>query len=85
MFGVPEAFPSDRGINVLTHLMMDVCTLLGIEKLNTTSHNPECHGIFEQFNCTLKTMLRKHASYSIGHRGTVTYLLCYMGILKHAT
>ncbi len=36
MVGVPEALLSDRGTNLLSHLMRDVCELLGIEKLNTT-------------------------------------------------
>ena len=32
LFGVPEALLSDRGTNLLSHLMKDVCGLLGIEK-----------------------------------------------------
>ena len=62
MFGVPEALLSDRGTNLLSHLMLDVCRLLGIEKLNTTSYHPECDGMIERFNRTLKNMLRKRAS-----------------------
>ena len=40
MFGVPEALLSDRGTNLLSHLMEDVCNLLGIRKLNTTAYHP---------------------------------------------
>ena len=36
-FGVPEALLSDRGTNLLSHLMRDVCRLLGIEKYNTNA------------------------------------------------
>ena len=61
MFGVPECLLSDRGANLLAHLMRDVCELLGIKKLNTTSYHPQCNGMVERFNRTLKTMLRKHA------------------------
>ena len=61
-FGVPESLPSDRGTNLLSHLMTDVCRLLGIKKLNTTSHHPQCDGMVERFNRTLKTMLRKYAA-----------------------
>ena len=43
-FGVPEALLSDRGTNLLSHLMKDICRLLGIKKLNTTAHHPECDG-----------------------------------------
>jgi hypothetical protein len=42
MFGVPEALLSDRGANLLSHLMQDVCSILGIEKVNTTAYHPEC-------------------------------------------
>ena len=62
MFGVPEALLSDRGTNLLSHLMRDICQLLGIEKLNTTSYHPECDGMVERFNRTLKSMLRKRAA-----------------------
>ena len=61
MFGVPEALLSDRGANLISHLMMDLCTVLGIKKLNTTAYHPQCNGMVERMNRTLKTMLRKHA------------------------
>ena len=35
--GVPEALLSDRGTNLLSHVMLDVCKLLVIKKLNTTA------------------------------------------------
>ena len=67
LFGVPEALLSDRGTNLLSYLMKEVCSLLGIEKLNTTAYNPQCNGLIEGFNRTLKTMLRKHAvKFGIG-------------------
>ena len=62
LFGVPEALLSDRGANLLSHLMTSVCQLLGVKKLNTTSYHPQCDGLVERFNRTLKTMLRKHAA-----------------------
>ena len=62
LFGVPEALLSDRGANLLSHLMMDVCALLGIQKLNTTAYHPQCNGMVERFNRTLKGMLRTHAT-----------------------
>ena len=60
--GVPESLLSDRGTNLLSFIMKDVCSLLGIEKLNTTAYHPQCDGLIERFNRTLKTMLRKHAA-----------------------
>ena len=62
MFGVPDSLLSDRGANLLAHVMQDVCQLLGVRKLNTTSYHPQCDGMVERLNRTLKTMLRKHVA-----------------------
>ena len=59
LFGVPDALLSDRGTNLLSHLMRDVCQLLSIDKLNTTAYHPQCDGMVERLNRTLKAMLRK--------------------------
>ena len=60
MCDVPESLLSDRGTNLLSYPMTDVCSLLGITKLNTTAYHPQCDGLTERFNHTLKTMIRKH-------------------------
>ena len=60
--GVPEGVLSDRGTNLLSHLVQDVCRLLGIKKLNTTAYHPQCDSMVERLNCTLRAMLRKYAS-----------------------
>jgi len=60
--GVPEAVLSDRGTNLLSYLVQDVCGLPGIKKLNTTSYYLQYNGMVERLNRTLKSMLRKHAS-----------------------
>ena len=60
--GVPQCLLSDRGNNLLSHLMTDVCALLGVKKLNTTSYHPACDGLVERFDRTLKTALRKRAA-----------------------
>ena len=62
LFRVPEALLSDRGANMLSHLMKEVCHLLGVRKLNTTAYHPQCDGMVERFNRTLKGMLKKHAA-----------------------
>ena len=62
VIGVPEGLLSNRGPNLLSHLMDDVCKLLGTKKLNTTAYHPQCDGMVERFNRTLKTMLRKLAA-----------------------
>ena len=37
---MPEALLSDRGTNLLSHLMKDLCEMLGIRQLNTTAYHP---------------------------------------------
>ena len=49
-FGVPEAILSDRGTNLLSFLMKDICKMLGIEKLNTTAGHTHCNGVVKRFN-----------------------------------
>ena len=49
-FGVPEALLSDRGTNLLSYLMKDLCKMLGITKLNTTASHLQCDGAVERFN-----------------------------------
>ena len=47
---------SDGGVNLLSHLMLDMCTNAAIHKLNTTAYHPECNDKVEHFNQTLKVM-----------------------------
>ena len=71
-FGVPDAILSDRGANLLGRVMEEVCQLLGITKLNTTSYHPQCDGMVERLNRSLKSMLRKHVAKFGGSVGSVS-------------
>ena len=62
LFGVPEALLSDRGTNLLSHVMLVLCKTLGIQKLSMTAYHPQCDRMVERFNRTLKAILRKHAA-----------------------
>ena len=84
VFGVPEALLSDRGTNLslLSHLMLDLCKMMGIQKLNTTAYHPQCDGMVERFNRTLKTIIRKHAATFGDEWDTYLYGICMpIGIL----
>ena len=84
MFDVPKDLLSDRGTNLLSCLIQDVCKLLGTKKLNTTAHHLQCNGMVERFNRTLKTMLRKHVS-QFGMQWVHTYPVYYGPIAIHHT
>ena len=52
-----------------------MCELLGIEKFNITAYHPQCNGMVERFNRTLKTLLRKHAG-KYGNQGSLLTWSC---------
>ena len=62
--GVPAQLLSDRGAAFLSRLLMEICELLGVEKLNTTDYYPQTDGLAEWFYRTLTDMLAKKVEQS---------------------
>ena len=59
--GFPNELLSDQGTNFMSSLMDQLCRLLQIRKLNTTPYHPQANGLVENFNGTLKKMLKCYA------------------------
>ena len=59
--GIPKEILTDQGSNFMSSLMCQLCTLLDIKKLNTTPYHPQDDGLVENFNGTLKEMLKCYA------------------------
>ena len=57
--GVPEEILTDQGAQFVSGIMKEVSRLLSIKQLRTTPYHPQCNGLVERFNGTLKAMLRK--------------------------
>lgn len=57
-YGIPEELLTDRGAQFLSHLFIELCRQLKIQKLNTTAYHPECNGANERMHGTLYTILR---------------------------
>lgn len=55
--GVPDSILSDQGKNFQSNLLNELWELLDVHKLRTTPYHPECDGLSERFNRTLKTMI----------------------------
>ena len=55
--GVPEVLTSDRGPNLLSTLMQQVCEVTDMQKLNTMAYHTQADGLVETFNRTLQAML----------------------------
>ena len=62
VFDMLDTLLSGRGTNLLSHIMIDGCELLGNTKLNITAYNPQCDGMVERMSHTLKAMLWKHTA-----------------------
>jgi len=60
--GVPDKILSDRGTQLTSEVMKEVGRLLSVKQLTTTPYHPQCNGLVERFNGTLKTMLRRMCS-----------------------
>ena len=56
-YGVPLSLHSDQGRNFESHLIQEMCSLLGINKTRTTPLHPQSDGLVERMNCTLEPQL----------------------------
>jgi hypothetical protein len=55
-YGIPEAGLMDQGRNFEAKTLAKVWELLDVDKKRTTAYHPQCDGITERFNMTLKSM-----------------------------
>ena len=60
--GIPQEIMSDQGTNFMSTLLAEMYRLLNVQRLRTTPYHPQCNGLVERFNQTLKAMLRKSAT-----------------------
>ena len=56
-FGTPLQILSDQGSNFQSKLFTEVCEMLKIDKVRTSSMRPQANGTVERFNRTLQNML----------------------------
>ena len=73
--GVPNQLMSDRGPSFLSKLVLEVCSMLGIKKLNTSAYHPQSDGLVERFNRTLTDMLAKTAKNGADWDTRLPYVL----------
>lgn len=56
--GIPNSILSDQGTNFMGQLFKNICKLLSIKKLHSTSHHPQSQGSVERVHRTLNEYLR---------------------------
>ena len=57
--GFPEEILTDRGTQFVSEMMEEVNRLLSMKHLKTTAWHPQCNGLVERFNGTLKMILKR--------------------------
>ena len=55
--GIPRKILTDQGSNFTSKLLAEMYHLLHIKALRTSPYHPQCDGLVERFNKTLKEML----------------------------
>jgi len=61
-YGAPFQILTDRGRNVEGNVFQEICRLLEIDKVKTSSYHPRGNGLIERFHRTLNSMLGKVVS-----------------------
>ena len=57
-YGIPEKVLTDQGSNFMSKAFNDVCKLLKLKHLTTTTYHPQTNGALEKSHNTLKEYLR---------------------------
>ena len=84
---VQEEVVSDLGTQFTSDCMKEVSRLLSIRRLATSPYHPACNGLVEEFNGTLKRMLRRlcHEKPRQWHRIINPLLFAYREARQEAT
>lgn len=59
VFGTPLRLLSDKGPAFESELFTEICQILGIEKIRTTSYEPRTNGLIERYHRTMNQMIAK--------------------------
>ena len=62
--GAPRRFLTDRGSNFISKLMKEVCRMVNVEKIFTSTYHPQCDGFVERINGVIAQNLSMYVSSS---------------------
>ena len=61
-FGPPIVIQFDQGRNFESHIIQEVCRLIGTHKSRTIAYHPQCDGLVERENSTIQGILTSFVS-----------------------
>lgn len=59
LYGTPLQIPSDQGRNFEGQVFTEMCRVLEVDKVRTSTYHPQCNWMIERFHRTLNAMLGK--------------------------
>jgi len=60
--GCPQTITSDRGTNFMSELFREICKLLKVKRINSTSFNPQMQGKVEKFHLGLNQSMSHYVN-----------------------
>ena len=76
-YGLPKKILMDQGWSFESQLVADICELMGVQKIWTSTYHPQTNGQWERFNSTLINMLgtlpKEKKSEWKNHIGTLVH------------
>lgn len=73
-----------RGRNFEGHVFQEMCKLLEVDKVSTSSYHPRCNDLIERFHRTLNSMLGKVIDVHT-EIGMISYLTCWPLLIEPRT
>ncbi|CAN8062284.1 unnamed protein product [Agarophyton chilense] len=77
IYGPPKVLLSDNGKQFVAKFFQNVCRIMGIRNVFTTTYHPQCNGHVERFNRTLIAALRHSIEDHPKEWDKFTDTLCY--------
>ena len=83
---VPEKLLSDHSANFMSDLILEMCSLLGIRKVNTSGYHPQTDGLVEKFNSTITNMISKSVDVGVEwDKQLPMFLFAYRTTIQEST
>jgi transposase InsO family protein len=84
--GCPRTIASDRGTNFISELFKEMCKLLQVKRINSTSFNPQMQGQVEKFHLGLNQSMSHYVNkYRNDWDQFVNYALMAHRAVPHST
>ena len=59
----------------MSQLLLEICSVMGVQKVNTTAYHPQTDGLVERFNRTVVDMLSKTVKPGVEWDERLPYVL----------